>query len=250
MEKSLQPLDNKSSQIEKYVKLGSAFLSSLSPIGTVIATVINEAISSAQQSRMIDFVNELLKLYQEQNSEIGKIKKSFEDMVTNSANTLLFELAMKASADTNSNILHHCYAYYIFKTIKEKKLEDVQHETLFRLISSLAEYEIIMLIGYSNQSGIGNASEFDNEYEDIVFPRSRTVGSPESDKIFNAFFDQYLISLEQKGLITRKPEIKEKNLKFSLSYKSPNITTMGEIVVDAIYDENFMLQRVKKQDEE
>ena len=77
MEKSLQPLENNTTRTEKYVKLGAAFISTLSPIGSVISTVINESISSAQQSRMIDFVNELLKLYQEQNREIEEIKKAF-----------------------------------------------------------------------------------------------------------------------------------------------------------------------------
>ena len=121
MEQEIQTLNNKSSRTEKYVKLGSAFLSTLSPIGTVISTVINESISTAQQSRMIDCINELIKLHQEQNNEIEDIKKSFEVMVSTVANTLLFELAMKAAADTNSNMLHHCYAYYIFNTVKEKK---------------------------------------------------------------------------------------------------------------------------------
>jgi len=241
MDNELQPLENKSSRTEKYVKLGAAFISSLNPIGTVISTVINESISSAQQSRMVDFVNELLKLYQQQNKEIEEIKKEFETMVTTAEKTLFFELAMKASAESNSNILHHCYAYYIFNTVKAKKLEDVQHERLFRLISSLSEYEIIMLIGYRNPRFIGRDSEFDDEYEEIVFPRTRTMGSPESDVIFNAFFDQYVISLEQKGLISRKTEIKEKNLKFTLQYTPWHITTIGELVVDAVYDENFML---------
>lgn len=248
MEEALQPLENKTSRSEKYVKLGTAFISSLGHVGNVISTVINESISAAQQSRMIDFVNELLKLYQNQNSEIEEIKKSFEVMLSTASNTLLFELAMKASADTNSNVLHHCYAYYIFNTVKKRKLEDIQHERLFRLIATLSEYELIMLIGYSKPRFIGNESEFDDEYEDIVFPRSRTIGSPEEDIIFNAFFDQYLISLEQKGLITRKIEIKEQNLMFSLKQNPPLITTIGELVVEAIYDEDFMLKNAKYKD--
>lgn len=242
MKNKLQPLESQSSRTEKYVKLGTAFISSLPPIGTLISTVINESISSAQQSRMIDFVNELLNLYQKQNKEIEEIKHGFETMLSTACNTLLFELAMKASADTNSNLLHHCYAYYIFNTVKEKALEDIQQERLFRIISSLTEYEIIMLIGYSNPRFIGRDSNFDNKYADIVFPKSRTIGSPKSDVIFNAFFDQYLISLEQKGLITRKPEIQENNLKFSLKYNPPHISTIGELVVEAIYDEDFLLK--------
>ena len=37
-------------------------------------------------------------------------------------------------------------------------------------------------------------------------------------------------------------EIKENNLKFSFKTNPPQITTIGELVVEAIYDENFMLK--------
>lgn len=135
--------------------------------------------------------------------------------------------------------------YFLFKQQNEA-IEDVQHERLFKVISSLSEYELIMLIGYSKPRFIGEESEFDKEFEDILMPRSRTMGSPESDVIFNAFYDQYMISLEQKSLLIRKPEIKENNLKFSLKYTPPAITIMGELVVDAIYDEDFFLKNVDK----
>lgn len=114
MRDEIKPLDNSSSRTEKYIKLGTALVSSLGPIGTVIGTVINESISAAQQSRMIDFVNELYFLYKKLNKDVQDLKIDFEKMLSDSCNTLLFELAMKASAETNSNKLHHCYAYYIF----------------------------------------------------------------------------------------------------------------------------------------
>ena len=246
MDNDLQPLDNNTPRSEKITKLATSILSAFGPVGSVVSTIVNESISAAHQQRIVDFLNELYFLFKQQNEAIEDIQHSFEKMMSDNCNTLLFEQAVKASLETNSNILHHCYAFYIFNNVKEKKLEDVQHERLFKVISSLSEYEIIMLIGYSKPRFIGEESEFDKEFEDILMPRSRTMESPESDVIFNAFYDQYMISLEQKGLLTRKPEIKENNLKFSLKYNPPAITIMGELVVDAIYDEDFFLKNVDK----
>lgn len=250
MGNDLQPIDNNSKRSEKITKLATTIISTFGPIGSIVSTIVNESISSAHEQRIIDFLNELYSLFKKQNKAIGDIQNSFEKMMSDNCNTLVFEQAVKASLETNSTILHHCYAFFIFNNVKEKKLEDVQHERLFRLIASLSEYEIIMLIGYSKPRFIGRDSEFDDEYEDIVFPRSRTIGSPEEDVIFNAFFDQYIISLEQKGLITRRPDIKQNNLKFSIQYTSPQITTIGELVVEAIYDEEFMLKKDETINEE
>ena len=219
MRDEIKPLDNSSSRTEKYIKLGTALVSSLGPIGTVIGTVINESISAAQQSRMIDFVNELYFLYKKLNKDVQDLKIDFEKMLSDSCNTLLFELAMKASAETNSNKLHHCYAYYIFNTVQNKQLEDVQHERLFRLISSLSEYEAIMLIGYSNPRFIFEENAFDKKYEDILFEKSRVTDAPSSEQIFNAFYDQYNISLEQKGLVSMPLELKQIRDKFTLEKK-------------------------------
>lgn len=244
-DKELTPLKSSSSRTEKYIKLGTALVSTLGPIGTVIGTVVNESITTAQQSRMIDFVNELYFLYKDLKTDVVEMKSEFEKMLSDSCNSLLFELAMKASAETNSNKLHHCYAFYIFNTVQNKQLEDVQHERLFRLISSLSEYEVLMLIGYSNPRFIGEESDFDKQYEEILFSKSRTTDASNSDQIFNAFYDQYLISLEQKGLISMPLELKQKRDKLILEKRNPSITTMGQLVVQAIYDEAFFVKENK-----
>lgn len=245
MDKELMSLNTSSSKMEKYIKLGSALVSSIGPLGTVIGTIINESITSAQQSRMIDFVNELYFLYRDLKKDITNLKSDFEKMLSDSCNTLLFELAMKASAETNSNILHHSYAFYIFNTVQNQQLEDVQHERLFRIISSLSEYEILMLIGYSEQGSLFNASDFDKQYEDIIFEKSRTFGASDSEKIFNAFYDQYNVSLEQKGLISTPIELNQKNKKVVIEKKRPVITAMGQLVVQTIYDEEFFMKEFK-----
>ena len=240
-DKELTTLNNSSSRIGKYIKLGTALVSSLGPLGSVIGTIVNESITNAQQARMVEFVNELYSLYNDLKKDVEDIKTEFEKMLSDSCNSLLFELAMKASAESNSNILHHCYAFYIFNTVQNKQLEDVQHERLFRLISSLSEYEVLMLIGYSNPRFIGEESDFDKQYEEILFSKSRTTDASDSDQIFNAFYDQYLISLEQKGLISMPLELKQKRGKLILEKRNPSITPMGKLVVQAIYDVTFFL---------
>lgn len=242
----LEKLEVRSSKLEKYTKLGTGLVSSLGPIGAVIGTIINESISSAQQSRMVDFVNELFELYKKQNKELEDIKTAFEKMFADSCNTLLFELAMKASANSNSNKIHHCYAYYIFKIINSKQLNDIQQERLFRLITSLSEYEILMLIGYSIPRALGKESDFDNKYHDILFPKSRELKSPMSNQIFNAFYDQYNISLEQKGLIAMPLQLKQTKNELVIEKKKPTITKIGQLVVQAIYDEDFFFKCIEK----
>ena len=233
----LQPLDCKSSRAEKYVKLGTAFVSSLGPIGTLIGTIIDDSISSAQQSRIIDFANELYALYQKQNSELQNLKEMFERLLSDNANTLLFEVAAKAAINTNSNMLHHCYAYYIFNNLNNKSMDNIQREKLLRVISELNEYEIIHLINFSIPSYLGEQDSFFTHHEEILMRHSVYVGAPDEDIEFNAFYDQYNVTLEQKGLVFGTPEVK--NGKIDFDKKKYKITQFGRLVVEAIYDEDF-----------
>lgn len=236
MEKELVPLNQSSSKLEKYVKLGTALISSAGPIGATIATVINDSICAAQNSRMVDFVNELYFLFQEQNKEIENIKTKFEMLFSNSASTLLFELCEKASVQTNSNTLHHCYAYFIFNSIENKTLEDSRNEKLLQTLSELKEEEIIYLINFTQHKALGCSSEFDDKYKEIIMPKSRTDHIPENE-IHNAFRDEYILTLEQKGLITII--MKNNGTKLPISNNDVHITDYGKLLVEAIYDENF-----------
>ena len=217
-------------------------MSSTGPIGSVISTIINDSICAAQNSRMVDFVNELYFLFQKQNKGLENIKEKFEKLFSNSAHTLLFELCVKASVETNSNTLHHCYAYFIFNAIANKTLEESRNEKLLRTLFELTEEEIIHLINFSQSKTLFNSSDFDYKYEEIIMPKSQTVHIPEND-IHNAFRDQYILTLEQKGLITIA--LKYNGTKLPISNKDVNITDYGSLLVDAIYDEDFF-GKIKK----
>lgn len=236
LEKELKPLENKTSRTEKYVKLGTALLAAAGSIGTVISTIINESISSAQQVRIIDFVNELYSLYEKQNIEIEKIKQTVEKILSNNGIELIFEIALRSSAETNSNIKHHCYAEFIFNAVENKKLEDSRNEKLLRMLSELTEEEIILLISFSQPKVLGYTSEFDEKYEEIIMPKSRADHIPEND-IHNAFRDEYILTLDQKGLIT--VALKNNGTKLPISTKDISITDYGSLLVESIYDEDF-----------
>jgi hypothetical protein len=68
-------------------------------------------------------------------------------------------------------------------------------------------------------------------------PHTRHIGAPVEDREFNAFYDYYKVSLEQKGLIIGKPVVKNGNIDFDK--KKYSITPFGRIVAEAINDEEF-----------
>lgn len=138
--------------------------------------------------------------------------------------------------ETNSNIKHHCYAEFIFNTIENKKLEDSRNEKLLRTLSELTEEEIILLISFSQPKVLGYTSEFDEKYEEIIMPKSRADHIPEND-IHNAFRDEYILTLDQKGLIT--VALKNNGTKLPISTKDISITDYGSLLVESIYDEDF-----------
>lgn len=157
-------------------------------------------------------------------------------MKTDKNNLLLFELSARYSMETNSNIKHHCYAEFIFNTIENKKLEDSRNEKLLRTLSELTEEEIILLISFSQPKVLGYTSEFDEKYEEIIMPKSRADHIPEND-IHNAFRDEYILTLDQKGLIT--VALKNNGTKLPISTKDISITDYGSLLVESIYDEDF-----------
>ena len=80
------------------------------------------------------------------------------------------------------------------------------------------------------------STEFNNKYEEILLPKSQTDHIPKND-IHNAFREQYIVTLEQKGLATIA--LKHNGTKLPVSNKDVNITDYGSLLVDAIYDEDF-----------
>ena len=75
----------------------------------------------------------------------------------------------------------------------------------------------------------------DKKYEDIIMPKSRTDHVLENE-IHNAFRNEYILTLEQKGLITI---IKRLDANYPINTNDVRITDYGNLLVEAIYDEEF-----------
>lgn len=60
--------------------------------------------------------------------------------------SLLFENAIFYSMQTDSEIKHHGYTFYIFNIIKNSSISDIQKGQVLRSISLLNETEILLLI--------------------------------------------------------------------------------------------------------
>lgn len=200
--------------------------------GAALAEILSWAIPNQRMDRVCNYIEHLttqiLKLEESQNEWIEKLKNSKN-------NLLLFELAAKYSMESNSDILHHCYAYYVFNAVKNKTLEDSRSEKLLRTLSELTEEEIIHLINFSHSKAMFTTSEFDKKYEDIIMPKSVSDRIPENE-IHNAFRNEYILTLEQKGLITI---MSRRDGNYPIEYKNVRLTEYGYLLVEAIYDEDF-----------
>lgn len=105
-----------------------------------------------------------------------------------------------------------------------------------RTLSELTEEEVILLISFSQPKVLGHFSEFDEKYGEIIMPKSKTDHILEND-IHNAFRDEYILTLEQKGLINIA--LKNNGTKLPISTKDIIITDYGSLLVESIYDEEF-----------
>lgn len=233
-------LDSNSSdkKITLWKNFTNEVLSKMLPVGaSFITDVIFSFVPNQREDRIIDFLKELSNQFNIYQQKVDKIKTWIDSVKENKCQLHLLELGFQSAVETDSKFLHHCYAYYIFNNINNKSLDDIQREKILKVISELNEYEVIHLLNFLYPSYIGNASDFFNKFEAILMPHERYIGAPEEDQEFNAFFDYYKISLEQKGLIIGKPEVK--NGKINLDKKKYSITAFGRIVAEAINDEDF-----------
>lgn len=231
IEKKIESLENNSTD-----KIASVFRSLVGLIPN-FGSLASELISWLIPNQRIDRVCEFIKQLSRQVSKLEDSQKLWiKKLKTDKNNLLLFELSARYSMETNSNIKHHCYAEFIFNTIENKKLEDSRNEKLLRTLSELTEEEIILLISFSQPKVLGYTSEFDEKYEEIIMPKSRADHIPEND-IHNAFRDEYILTLDQKGLIT--VALKNNGTKLPISTKDISITDYGSLLVESIYDEDF-----------
>lgn len=231
IEKKIESLENNSTD-----KIASVFRSLVGLIPN-FDSLASELISWLIPNQRIDRVCEFIKQLSRQVSKLEDSQKLWiKKLKTDKNNLLLFELSARYSMETNSNIKHHCYAEFIFNAIENKKLEDSRNEKLLRALSELTEEEIILLISFSQPKVLGYTSEFDEKYEEIIMPKSRADHIPEND-IHNAFRDEYILTLDQKGLIT--VALKNNGTKLPISTKDISITDYGSLLVESIYDEDF-----------
>ncbi len=196
----------------------------------------SEVISMRIPNQRMDRVCHVLEYIANKIEKIEQEKKEWIDRLKNNRNNLLiFELAIKYSMETNSDILHHSYAYFVFNSIENKDFDDSRNEKLLRTLSELTEEEIIHLINFSQDKALFSSSEFEKKYEDIIMPKSQTDHVLENE-IHNAFRNEYILTLEQKGLITI---IKRLDANYPINTNDVRITDYGNLLVEAIYDEEF-----------
>lgn len=231
IEKKIESIKNNST--DKVVFVLKSLFGLIPNVGSIAAELISWIIPNQRIDRICDFIEQLSikveKLEKSQNLWIEKLKNDKN-------NLLLFELSARCSMATNSNIKHHCYADFVFNAVENKKLEDSRYEKLLRTLSELTEEEVIHLINFSQPKVLGYSSEFDKKYEEIIMPKSRTDHIPEND-VHNAFRDEYILTLEQKGLITIT--LKHNGTKLPISTRDITITSYGSLLVESIYDEDF-----------
>ena len=213
-------------------------LNKIIPVGSSFITdVVCSLIPKQREDRITDFLKELSAQFDSYQQKVDNLEKWINLIKENSGQLHLLELGFQFAVETDSNFLHHCYAYYIFNNINNKSMDDIQREKIFKVIAELNEYEIVHLLNFLHPSFLYNPSDFFLKFEHILMPKSRNIDVPDEVKEFNAFFDYYKVSLEQKGLLVGKPEIKNGVINFDK--KKYSITPFGKLVAEAINDEEF-----------
>lgn len=214
-------LDN--NRTDKNVFLLKSALKTIFPSigGEIFSEILGSVIPNQQIDRIIRCIREIVSVSEKQSENIIEIQTWIKKVQSTPANLLLFEQTIRNDAQTESETKHHCYAYYIFNTIKNRKYKDSQHEKILRTLSELTEEEILCLIK-------------------LTSPKIR-IDAPINFEIESdmAFRDEYIITLEQKGLISII--MKYSGTKFPLydDFSDVSVTNYGHILVNAIYDEDF-----------
>lgn len=202
-----------------------------SALGEVFSEIIGSIIPNQQEERVINFIKKLAQIVESNNERINNIEGWINQIKANKFNILLFEQSVRFSAQTESDIKHHCYAYFIYNTINDKNNENFQKEKILRTISILNELEILHLIGIGQTEILFQQSDFRKKFGKYIDVHSATSDNLE-DKKFNAMLEAYLNELIVQGLAIAKGELKRGDSSLYLS-------EYGRIVYDAILDENY-----------
>ena len=240
-------LDSNSSdkKVTVWKNITNEVLSKMLPVGASFLTdVIFSFVPNQREDRIADFLRELSNQFDNYQKNVENLENRIKLIESNKGQLHLLELGFQFAAETDSTFMHHCYAYYIFNNLDNKTMDDIQREKILKVIAELNEYEIVHLLNFLYPSYIGNVSDFYKKFENILMPRERYLGAPDDAQEFNAFFDYYKVSLEQKGLIIGKPEVKNGTLSFDK--KKYSITAFGRIVAEAINDEEFFTENIQE----
>ena len=181
-------------------------------IGTGVAEVINYFITDNRRERVINFIKELSDCVVSQKKQIMELQQWLETIKTDKKSSLLFENAIFYSMQTESEIKHHCYAFYVFNAIGNSNITDIQKEHVLKSISLLNESEILLLIYLGQDIALFKESDFHKKYAEYI-DRHSACGN-EDDKIFNAMQDSYLNNLVVYELQLQKMTLKKDLLVF------------------------------------
>lgn len=139
--------ENKKDKILEITKSSITTACSFIPfIGTGIADVINYFIPNNRQKRVVNFIKELADYVAKHDNQIMELRQWLEKIKTDKKASLLFENAIFYSMQTESEVKHHCYAFYGFNAIENSSISDIQKEQVLKSISLLNETEILLLI--------------------------------------------------------------------------------------------------------
>ena len=220
-----------SNRTDKNVTLLKVFISSLLPgaAGNLLSEIVGTLIPNQQMERVGDFIKELNKEVEENAKKIKNIEELLSKIYSSKANLLLFEQAIRYSAQTESLIKHHSYAYFIFNLIAEKEYDEIEKEYILKTISELNEIEILLIITLENIDLILDESTFYDKYGKFI-QRQSDFGCLE-EKDFNSLQDAYFCDLVIKGIAVGTGA--------GEGIHNYGITSFGAIIYNAIYDETF-----------
>lgn len=223
--------ESKEDKILEIVKSSITTACSCIPfVGTGIAEVINYFIPYNRRERVVNFIKELSDYVVSQKKQIMELQQWVEKIKTDKNSSLLFENAIVYSMQTESEIKHHCYAFYVFNAIENSSIPDIQKKQVLKSISLLNETEILLLIYLGQDGALFKDSDFHKKYADYI-DRHSACGD-EDDRIFNAMQDSYLNNLVVYGIAAAKDDPKRGPSSFYL-------LPYGHIVYDAVFDDEY-----------
>ncbi len=216
---------------DKNVTILKAAISSILPgfAGNLFSEIMGSLIPNQQMDRVIDYLRELSNIVSDHENKIKNIEEFISKITSSKSNLLLFEQTIKYSAQTESEIKHHSYAYFIFNTIIEKDYDEIEKEFILKTISELNCTEILLIISLENVELMLDENSFCDKYGKYILRQSESGTQKEKD--FNTLQDTYFCDLVIKGIAIGTGN--------GQGIHNFGITRFGTNICNSIYDENF-----------